>query len=51
MGFTSWLRNRKRHGSPRQRPTFRPTLEALEHRYLLMQSQGTPHATGVGCIE
>ncbi|HBI44522.1 MAG TPA: hypothetical protein DDY78_16975 [Planctomycetales bacterium] len=35
MWFSSWLRNPKRQASPRKRPTFRPTLEALEERYLL----------------
>jgi len=33
MWFPSWLRNWKRHASPRQRPTFRPRLEALEARW------------------
>jgi hypothetical protein len=44
MGFSSWLRNRKRfvptarrrtQTSPRQRANFRPMLEALEDRTLL----------------
>jgi hypothetical protein len=34
MGFSSWLGNPKRHGTPRPQPTFRPTLEALEARWL-----------------
>ena len=34
MFFASWLRNQKRHSSPRKRPNFRPTLEALEDRWL-----------------
>lgn len=34
MWFPSWLRDRKRRGSPCPRPTFRPTLEALEGRCL-----------------
>jgi hypothetical protein len=32
MGLASWLQNRKRHGTPRPRPAFRPALEALEDR-------------------
>jgi hypothetical protein len=34
MWFPSWLRNRKRRGVTRKRPTFRPTLEALEDRWV-----------------
>jgi hypothetical protein len=34
MGFSSWLRSRNRHGAARKRPTFRPTLEALEGRWV-----------------
>jgi len=34
MEFSSWLRSRKRHESPRKRPAFRPTLEALEGRWV-----------------
>ena len=34
MFFSSWLQNRKRHGYPRKRPTFRPTLETLEDRWV-----------------
>jgi hypothetical protein len=32
MSLTAWLRSGKRHGSAPKRPTFRPTLEALEGR-------------------
>jgi hypothetical protein len=32
MWLTAWLRSGKRHGFPQKRPTFRPTLEALEDR-------------------
>jgi hypothetical protein len=35
MWFSSWLRSRQRPASPRKRPTFRPTLEALEERWVL----------------
>jgi hypothetical protein len=34
MWFSSRLRNRKRHESSQMRPSFRPTLEALEDRCL-----------------
>jgi predicted outer membrane repeat protein len=34
MFFSSWLRNRNRHGYPHKRPTFRPTLETLEDRWV-----------------
>src|SRR5258707_4658165 len=34
MWFPSCLRNRKRQTSPRKRPIFRPTLEALEDRWV-----------------
>jgi hypothetical protein len=34
MWFTSWPQNRKRQTSPRKRPIFRPTLEALEDRWV-----------------
>src|SRR5579871_6620960 len=34
MSFSSWLRNRQRHVSPRKRPTFPPRLELLEDRTL-----------------
>jgi hypothetical protein len=34
MFFSSWPRNRKRHGYPRTRPTIRPTLETLEDRWV-----------------
>ena len=37
MWFSSWLRSRKQHESPRKRPTFRPTLEALEGRLVPTQ--------------
>src|SRR5258708_34647655 len=34
MWFPSCLRNRKRHEFARKRPIFRPTLEALEQRWV-----------------
>ena len=34
MRFSSWLRSQKRLGSPSKRPTYRPTLEALEERWV-----------------
>jgi hypothetical protein len=34
MEFSSWLRSRKRRGAPHKRPTLRPTLEALEGRWV-----------------
>ena len=34
MRLFSWLRSQQRHGFPRKRPTFRPTLEALEDRWV-----------------
>ena len=34
MWFPSWLRNRNQSQSPCKRPTFRPTLEALEDRWV-----------------
>src|SRR5713101_4635060 len=34
MWFTSRPRNQKRQASPRKRPIFRPTLEALEDRWV-----------------
>jgi hypothetical protein len=35
MWFSSWLRNRKRHGPLARRPAFRPALEVLDDRCLL----------------
>jgi predicted outer membrane repeat protein len=37
MEFFSWLRSRKRHESPRRRPSFKPTLDALEGRWVPSQ--------------
>ena len=34
MWFSSWLRSQKRHAAARRRPAFRPTLEALEGRWV-----------------
>jgi hypothetical protein len=34
MVFSSWLRSQNRRGSARKRPSFRPTLEALEGRWV-----------------
>jgi hypothetical protein len=37
MQFFSWLQSRKRHESPRRRPSFKPTLDALEDRWVPSQ--------------
>src|SRR5260370_821905 len=34
MWFTSWSQNPNRQASPSKRPIFRPTLEALEQRWM-----------------
>jgi len=61
MSLTRWLSERlglsgsreraSRPASPRKRPTFRPTLEALEHRYLLSTlTVLNTHDSGAGSL-
>jgi predicted outer membrane repeat protein len=53
MWLPSWLRTRKRHGTPRRRATFRPLLEALEGRTVPSQiglSVTSPADSGPGTL-